>query len=506
MLVRKLKTTEQPTVYTKGVFYTLFDDEIRVDNFSLDAMTKLGLAMSKAVPNVSGGILSGYAYLGQLLAHDLSHLSHISQKERAEIISNDALYSPVSASLDLSCIYGAGDSKAFRDQGKATMRLGGAQLDNEKLLQGFDVPRDQNAMANIADERNDENLIVSQLHLQFLKLHNYFVELIAKMGPDLGIEALFLAAKKQVILHFQEIIINDFLYEILDRNVWIAIIKNKQSILWKPEPGDPAVLPIEFIGAAFKFGHPMVLSEYRLQKNKDVRQSTLFSMTGRGGFEGKGRHLPASLIIDWLLFFDFSRTVARNPRGSINIANPISPSVDITLKHIEHLPNKEIKNLAARNLLRSSQLGVASGQAIVAKITSKYARELQENNIQINPLSNDQLNLNNQYRQQDLLNKYCKELLENTPLWYYLLAEACADSEDNSGKLGPLASLIVAETIKGLLVLDGESILGSGKLAGSIRGSKNIAGPDEPEELVLQMSDLILAVNAGLPNPEKWSE
>lgn len=116
---------------------------------------------------------------------------------------------------------------------------------------------------------------------------------------------MFEAAKEQVILHYQEVILYDYLFEIIHPQVWNSIIENDLSILWKIEPGEPSVLPVEFIGAAARFGHSMVLDEYALNSNVSATLEVLFSMTGEGKFGGKFDKLPVSHIIDWIYFFDF---------------------------------------------------------------------------------------------------------------------------------------------------------------------------------------------------------
>ena len=39
-----------------------------------------------------------------------------------------------------------------------------------------DLPRGENAVAQIGDDRNDENLVVAQLHVAFLRFHNAAVD------------------------------------------------------------------------------------------------------------------------------------------------------------------------------------------------------------------------------------------------------------------------------------------------------------------------------------------
>ena len=50
----------------------------------------------------------------------------------------------------------------------------------------FDLPRNSQLIALTGDPRNDENLIVSQLHLALLRFHNAVVaDVTADLGPGL---------------------------------------------------------------------------------------------------------------------------------------------------------------------------------------------------------------------------------------------------------------------------------------------------------------------------------
>lgn len=487
------------------ILYTLFDNKICQAVFKEGPMHALGDAMSEIV--VSGAsTLSGYAYLGQFLAHDLSRLREKGHKLSIATLANDRLYSSVTSQLDLSSVYGTSlsASNQFRQEGSALMRLGAAFVNEKAELPGYDLPR-KNGKAIIADDRNDDNLIVSQLHLQFLKLHNYFVKNISCDEPGLSTDELFEAAKEQVILHYQEVILYDFLFEIIHPQVWNAIIENDLSIIWKIEPDEPAVLPIEFIGAAARFGHSMVLDQYTLNSDSSADIDELFAMTGEGQFGGKYNQLPMSHIIDWLYFFDFP-SIKRMAINSKNKTRKISPRVLIELRNTITLENPQVTNLAVRNLIRGSQLGLSSGQDVVDYVTSNYSKELLESGISIKPLTNEQLNLHKHFPPQTLLGIECPELLTKTPLWYYLMAEACVDVPKDFGRLGPLGSLILAESIKGLLKLDRNSYYYSGKRRQDIKASKEIVQAGGKKKYCLQMSDLILAVNPELPDPSQFSQ
>src|SRR5207249_4993939 len=65
--------------------------------------------------------------------------------------------------------------------------------------------------ALIGDPRNDENVIVGQLHLLFLRFHNKVVEQLKAGGTMLDGDHLFEEAQRLVRWHYQWVVVNDFL-------------------------------------------------------------------------------------------------------------------------------------------------------------------------------------------------------------------------------------------------------------------------------------------------------
>ena len=95
--------------------------------------------------------------------------------------------------LDLDSVYGGGPgtSPYLYDQtvngGSTTMLteiIAGSAAVSVDGSECFDVPRNSQLVALTGDPRNDENLIVSQLHLAVLRFHNVVVaDVTADLGP-----------------------------------------------------------------------------------------------------------------------------------------------------------------------------------------------------------------------------------------------------------------------------------------------------------------------------------
>src|SRR5207244_5932836 len=82
-----------------------------------------------------------------------------------------------------------------------------------------DLPRSPNGRAIIGDPRNDENLIVSQLQLAFLRYHNAVVDALP------AVPTRFDDARELVRFHYQWILVHDFLPNVVGDELVQHILK-----------------------------------------------------------------------------------------------------------------------------------------------------------------------------------------------------------------------------------------------------------------------------------------
>ncbi len=390
------------------------------------------------------GIPAGYTYLGQFIDHDIT-LDVTSLAEANEDV--EAVFNFRTPRLDLDSLYGGGldasphlysrDRETFLFSDTVT---GGG--DPTVPSKPNDLPRaKKTGLALIGDPRNDENLVVAQTHVTFMKFHNAVVNMV-KAEPTLiprSPEEIFERARHIVIWHYQWIVLHDFLPRIADPAIVKKVIEQGLEHFQFGQNGP--FMPIEFAGAAFRLGHSMVRSNYKYNRVfKGSSLDFLFIFSGLGG--GRTEPIPSDWIIDWRNFLEV-------PDGPGKLSQPqksrrINQRIARAVGSIRPLGKK---SLAERNLLRGDRLKLPSGQEIAAKIKAK-------------PLSADEIASSfdggtNDGKEGAIVVKH--KLDQETPLWYYILKEAGVRCQGKH--LGEVGSTIVAETFLGLLQGDPMSFL-----------------------------------------------
>lgn len=398
-----------------------------------EAVTALAAHMEAAsLPEIENSwIAAGYTYLGQFIDHDIT-FDATSKIDR----DNDphALVNFRTPRLDLDSLYGSGpaDQPFLYDWDCGPCRgaklLVGENPDDGESAR-VDLPRNRQGRATIAEGRNDENLLVSQLHLLFIQLHNRVVAQLHGADQDLIGNELFDQAHRTVRWHYQWIVVHDFLPKVLGRERAPLVLANVgdggRGRGWE---GSPAI-PVEFSAAAYRFGHSMVRRSYALNDVGLLAPQIMPTADAPdrrdlGGF----RRLPDSLAIDWPTFF------GPHPLPSL--------SIDHRLSHpLFKLPPDDA-SLALLNLQRGRRLGLPSGRDVALAMGEV-------------PLSDDEL-LPHEFWPADG-SEARAAILRSAPLWFYVLREADAISRGES--LGPVGGRIVAEVLVGLLEADRSSYL-----------------------------------------------
>jgi Animal haem peroxidase len=414
-------------------------------------------------PNVP----AGFTYLGQFVDHDITlDMTPLSEA----VVDPNMVENFRSPALDLDCVYGAGQGPhrflfARKAQGPGfvdtpLMLLGktedspNAPGANPPIIPAAgklnDLPRNPQGVALIGDHRNDENLLVAQTHVAFLKFHNKVVTKLEASGTPAG--ELFKKASEQVRWHYQWIVLNDFVRRLVEPGVIENIIQNGRKFYrFKKKP----YMPIEFSAAAYRLGHSMVRNLYSHNRvfpdgPGGLATGTLDLLFNFSGLSGRiagdiatgppasPKVLPTNWIIDWRRFYDFN-----TPAVKLNHARRLDPFL---AKSLHTLPGEagDQAILAFRNLKRGVTLKLPTGQAV--------AKEMKKKVPSIVGLTTAELTTG-----PDGAALVANNLHLKTPLWYYILKEA--QVRHQGLRLGPVGSRLVAEVFVGMLQGDPGSFM-----------------------------------------------
>jgi Animal haem peroxidase len=308
-----------------GMFGRMFPTlpKFRPEDSKLDALAETMRDISVAPTSANGelkidpgdnkNVPSGFTYLGQFIDHDVTlDLTSLAEKQE----DPNATRNFRTPRLDLDAIYGLGPdgspqlyarngSKAGASPGPKFLIGKNMELPDPAGAFRNDLPRSPEGFALIGDHRNDENLIVAQTHLAFLKFHNKVVDMLA--GGATPSNALFAEARRIVTWHYQWMVLHDFVERLTEDGIIDSILeKGRQFYRFQTTP----YMPIEFSAAAYRLGHSMVRERYSHNRIFDnTGFNLLFKFTGLSGDvqgeDGQFKTVPSNWIIDWRRWYDF---------------------------------------------------------------------------------------------------------------------------------------------------------------------------------------------------------
>ncbi|MCA1699470.1 MAG: hypothetical protein LC790_11470, partial [Actinobacteria bacterium] len=462
-LVKKAPETTTPFDYLLPALKNKPQAHIPGDPAKVTADLKaLGVALVDSAPGaapaggarVNSTIPTVYTYWGQFIDHDMtantdrdSSTSDITKTPLVPVppdkVAKD-LRNLRRPTFDLDHVYGNGpglDPNEHKpDPGPADtgfydgirLRVGaneaGAQIQGVKIPPEDDLTRDlprigpllkagvitekdipaslqgtanRDTRAFIGDLRNDENLIIAQFHLAFLRFHNRVVDAIEAKPKDFGVppgakdDKLFKAARRLVCHHYQWLVVNDYLKTVCLPAVVDDVLNNGPKF-YKPLAGNKLFAPLEYSVAAYRFGHTMVRAAYDHNRNfgRGVPPQTplipvasfelLFLFTGDGHqinpsdpskstpnpFFGE-KTLPFNWPVEW------DRMTRKDDPNEAHFARKIDTRLvppihnmvnEGTAEEIQDAANtplrQMLRSLAQRNLLRGYLLSIPTGQAV----------------------------------------------------------------------------------------------------------------------------------------------
>ena len=383
---------------------------------------------------------AGTTFMGQFMDHDMTFDQTSALGAETDPEDSENTRSPT---FDLDAVYGGGPSRSPQLYGHQNSRI--------KLKVGVngsveDLPRNGNT-AILGDPRNDENIMLSQLHAAFLLFHNNAVDYVKARNRRADDDELFSEARRLTRWHYHWMIVHEFLPLFIGQERTDRILRFGRRF-FRPRT---AFMPVEFQGAAYRFGHSMIRPSYRANRvgntGTDPNQPAFFGMIFDPA--GQGQADPVDLrggarkprrFIGWETFFDFGLTevgqtaaaVKPNKRIDLRISTPLFL---LPVGTIAGFQEGQPISLPQRNLLRQVTWSLPSGQ--------KIAREIDAEPVNVSAFAG--------------LKSWNFDLERSTPLWAYCLHEA--DVLEGGAHLGPVGGTIVGEVIVGLLQLDSRSYL-----------------------------------------------
>jgi len=451
-------------------------------------------------------IPAGFTYFGQFIDHDISAgtsgnsdfviaLESFEPEEPSQV--EVTLENQRTPTFDLDSVYGGPGSAYqhfphfYQEEDPILFKIGSNEVvpvgelpnpeleadpsnpsrDLPRLNQLTQVPQEYQGLplttAVIGDLRNDENLIIAQFHLAFLKAHNRIV-MDLRGSSSMEDEQVFLTARAELTKVYQWLVLHTFLPSILSPSQWNLLLDGFPPYTDKKGLQNQLFMPLEFATAAYRFGHSMVRNLYDFNRNFGrgnlvLERSTLmqlFEFTGKGAVNNPrfGDTLPHNWVIEWDRFFksreqvdnggqffedrfarplDTQLATALTTPGMENEAfEQLDEDVQASVRVSAAQFNGIMKHLARRNLRRGYLFNIPSGQDIIAKLREEGIKEftaLTENEV-LNGLPTD---LRVAMREQGLASQ--------TPLWFYILKEA--EIQESGQHLGQLGSWLVGQTL-----------------------------------------------------------
>jgi hypothetical protein len=415
--------------YTQGRFGFMCPDMPAYD-VPLVLTDALAETMRDPAPGGTAGdnnaIPSGFTFLGQFIDHDLTMDREVLGNQIAD---PDGAVNFRSPTLNLDSVY-----NPIQPDGVSI----GATRDGAKILLKpnvngvLDLPRNADGTAQIADPRNEENLLICQLHIAVVRFHNRLVEL----GKT------FEEARQLTTWHYQWVVMTDFLPRIIGQARLDTVLEIKKgekpkvkTKFYKPNNQNKLFTPLEFAMAAFRFGHTQVRNNYN--PNLQIRVAIQQPVAGDGNLNGF-RPIPATHVMDFRNFFLFPDSPNPPVPPLFNSTRRMDAVLSPNLLNlpVESLPNATTRtSLPARNLERGVQVGLPSGQAVARALGLPV-------------LANAQLAPGAAVLADPGFAGEC-------PLWFYLLAESAVT--EGGERLGAVGGTIIAETLTALMDADQQS-------------------------------------------------
>ncbi|MEO6038867.1 MAG: peroxidase family protein, partial [Saprospiraceae bacterium] len=383
---------------------------------------------------------AAYTYFGQLLTHDITAHRFLNSKPQ----------------LRLHTMYGLGPASSpqffqhQRDPKEGYMFRGVKLTLDDYVLEGsadqevvhdfFRVPQERRGQEGtiplMADARNDQNFITSQLVVKLAQLHNRLAEDFFDRSLSPG--HLFEKASRELVRKYQAVILTDYLPRILHPKVvkrLQTLAKGTGFIIFNVK--QECQLSEVFSRAAMRFGHSMARQMYQVQLQR--QQIHLFN----ADIDLRGFSRNPRRKIDWICLLEEGKI--NDQPVAFQPAKAFDTNIVLALNNLPFFPGGN-RSLAGKNIDNSYQNFI---------LTKDFWKALEMEDI--DPIEDGDL--------KNWVDKFDGKIdLEDMPLWIYLLLEA--EKLGGAKTLGPLGSQIIAEQIIWAMLNDPHSVLKEEENAG----------------------------------------
>ncbi|MBV9562110.1 MAG: hypothetical protein JOY90_16935 [Bradyrhizobium sp.] len=443
-------------------------------------------------------IPSGYTYLLQFVAHDLVHSAiPLSVAGKLGAGTANARRTP----LRLESLYGNGPVGSPHlyaldepnDDRRTKLRLGRmrwkeargrearcpfrdvARSEAENLT-GVDrsIPGMRPALteALVADPRNDDHAIISQMTALFALLHNGLVDLIREREPEGGLNAHFGAAHRRFLCArdgltaiYHRVVRDDLMRRVLHPEIFALYSGAHPPLMDRPTASQGEwEIPFEFSHGAFRFGHAMVRPEYH------INDLSLHDLNNT--LEKSSQNDPVNMPLDetwmvqWSRFFEIDGS---RPNFSRRIGPYLSDGLGND-KIFASFDETERVGLLYRDLVGSALAGMWSVDALIAEIAARRPQFVAASRLLADhAYRSAQLRawLSSAPAYGKLTSEDVETLSNDPPLPFFVLFEAMHQPRAEGLHLGPLGSVLVAEVIFAALA---RARLSAGSAASSLAG------------------------------------
>ena len=429
---------------------------------------------------------SGYTYLLQFIAHDLVQTAmplSVTGKLGAE--TANARRTP----LRLETLFGSGPvgcpaifaQDTANDERRTKLRLGRMRQQNRDVEAGCpfrDIARTQaenvtgvdrsiagmrvaRTEALLADPRNDDHAILSQLTALLSLTHNGLIDMIGRGEPVAASHAhlgasykRYLCARDGLTAIYHNIIRKDLMRRLLHPAIFTAYSAATPNFIERPEEAGANSahaewrIPFEFSLGAFRFGHARVRHEYVI--NDLATHDLVNTLEKTSANDPLNMPLDSTWIVRWSRFFEIAGS---RP----NYSRRIGPFLSDGLGHDRIFPAVDHTNrvgLLYRDLLGSSLAGMWSVDALIAEIGRRRphllgaSRLLADRGFRVSQIREW---LASEAAYSPLTINDIETLANDPPLPLFIWFEAMRQEGAEGLHLGPLGSIIVAEVIFGAL-------------------------------------------------------